>query len=111
MRFVWSLLNICMCVSCTRDHILAEDLEHFLNAKHAAEAFDMLDDDKDGKASLKDVRAAVCTIFRCCLLFAYAPPCFSLRERQRAWQYCSCLTCLVASMLDITHHCIYGCPS
>ncbi|KAL3133021.1 hypothetical protein ABBQ38_006930 [Trebouxia sp. C0009 RCD-2024] len=47
-----------------RDHILAEDLQHFLNAKHAAEAFDMLDDDKDGKASLKDVRAAVCTIFR-----------------------------------------------
>lgn len=28
----------------------------------------MLDDDKDGKASLKDVRAAVCTIFRCCQL-------------------------------------------
>ena len=50
-----------------RDHILAEDLEHFLNAKYAVEAFDMLDDDKDGKASLKDVRAAVCTIFRCCL--------------------------------------------
>ena len=43
-----------------------EDLEHFVNAKHAAEAFDMLDEDKDGQASLKDVRAAVCTIFRCC---------------------------------------------
>lgn len=58
---------------CNRDHILAEDLEHFLNTKHAAEAFQMLDDDKDGKASLKDVRAAVCTIFRSYLLFAYAP--------------------------------------
>lgn len=53
-----------------RDHILAEDLEHFLNAKHAVEAFDMLADDKDGKASHKDVCAAVCTIFRCCQLFA-----------------------------------------
>ena len=27
----------------------------------------MLDDDKDGQASLKDVRAAVCTIFRFCV--------------------------------------------
>lgn len=52
------------CLLKYRDHILAEDLQYFLNAKHAAEAFDMLDDDKDGKASLKDVRAAVCTIFR-----------------------------------------------
>lgn len=67
------LLDLRTWVLCCRDHILAEDLEHFLNAKHAAEAFDMLDDDKDGKASLKDVRAAVCTIFRCRLLFAYAP--------------------------------------
>lgn len=41
-------------------------MEHFLNAKHAAEAFYMLDDDKDGQASLRDVRAALCTIFRCC---------------------------------------------
>lgn len=57
-----------------RDHILAEDLEHFLNTKHAIEAFDMLDDDQDGKASLKDVRAAVCTIFRCFQLF----PCQSV---------------------------------
>ena len=47
-----------------RNYILAEDLEHFLNAKHAAEAFEMLDDDQDGQASLKDVRAAVCTIFK-----------------------------------------------
>ncbi|DBA97213.1 TPA: hypothetical protein ACH3X1_014965 [Trebouxia sp. C0004] len=48
----------------TRNHILPEDLEHFLNAKHAAEAFEMLDDDKDGHASLKDVRSAVCNIFK-----------------------------------------------
>jgi len=47
-----------------RNHILPEDLEHFLNAKHAAEAFEMLDDDKDGHASLKDVRSAVCNIFK-----------------------------------------------
>jgi len=40
------------------------DLEHFLNAKHAAEAFALLDDDKDGHASLKDVRSAVCNIFK-----------------------------------------------
>ena len=55
-----------MCELKHRNYILAEDMEHFLNAKHAAEAFDMLDDDKDGQASLRDVRAAVCTIFRCC---------------------------------------------
>ncbi|DBA70449.1 TPA: hypothetical protein ACH3X2_011857 [Trebouxia sp. C0005] len=48
----------------TRNHILPEDLEPFLNAKHAAEAFEMLDDDKDGHASLKDVRSAVCNIFK-----------------------------------------------
>ena len=67
-----------------RDHILAEDLKHFLNAKHAVEAFDMLDDDKDGKASLKDVRTAVCTIFRCCQLFA-------------------CQTIIIISVLGQTH--------
>lgn len=35
-----------------------------MNAKHAAEAFDMLDDDKDGQVSLTDVRNAVSTIFK-----------------------------------------------
>ena len=52
-------------------------MQHFLNAKHAAEAFDMLDDDKDGKASLKDVRAAVCTIFRWLPAVAFFSLCYA----------------------------------
>lgn len=41
-----------------------QDIEHFMNAKHAAEAFDMLDADEDGQVSLTDVRNAVSTIFK-----------------------------------------------
>lgn len=47
-----------------RSHITVEDVEHFMNAKHAAEAFAMLDADEDGQASLTDVRNAVTTIFK-----------------------------------------------
>lgn len=59
-----NVVNMSDWVVIFRNYILPEDLEHFLNAKHAAEAFEMLDDDKDGQASLKDVRSAVCTIFK-----------------------------------------------
>ena len=49
---------------CCRTHVVVQDIEHFMNAKHAAEAFDMLDADEDGQVSLTDVRNAVTTIFK-----------------------------------------------
>lgn len=79
-----------------------------MNAKHAAEAFDMLDDDKDGKASLKDVRAAVCTIFRCCCLFAFllflsewTPACITV--------FAAVIKPSMAFMQNIYYSCIYAC--
>ena len=54
-----------MC-SFDRNHILVEDLEHFLPRHKAVKAFEMLDVDCDGQVSLHDIRDAVLQIYRVC---------------------------------------------
>jgi hypothetical protein len=44
-----------ICITKCRSYIIKEDLEHFLSAKKAAKAFDMLDVDHDGKVPVHSV--------------------------------------------------------
>lgn len=48
----------------TRNHIIMEDLEAFLSPEKAQEAFDMLDNNGDGKLVLADIRDAVIKIYK-----------------------------------------------
>ncbi len=47
-----------------RNHIIMEDLEAFLSPEQAQEAFDMLDNNGDGKLVLADIRDAVIKIYK-----------------------------------------------
>lgn len=47
-----------------RNYIIKEDLEHFLSAKKAARAFEMLDVDHDGKVTLHNTRDAVIQVYQ-----------------------------------------------
>ncbi len=49
-----------------RTYILAEDLEHFLEAEKAQQAFDILDVDGDGQVTLHNIRDAVVSIYQVC---------------------------------------------
>ena len=44
--------------------ILAEDLEHFLEAEKAQQAFDILDEDRDGQVTLHNIRDAFISIYQ-----------------------------------------------
>ncbi|KAA6420817.1 MAG: small conductance mechanosensitive ion channel family [Trebouxia sp. A1-2] len=47
----------------SRNHVLLEDVEYFLDKTKAKECFDMLDLDRDGKISLQDMRDAVVSVY------------------------------------------------
>lgn len=47
-----------------RNHIIMEDLEAFLSPEQAREAFDLLDNNGDGKLVLADIRDAVIKIYK-----------------------------------------------
>lgn len=47
---------------------MQSDLEAFLSPRKAAEAFDMLDRDSDGRLTLVELRSSIEEIFRCNVL-------------------------------------------
>lgn len=51
-------------VTWCRSHIITEDLEAFLSPEQAKEAFEMLDNNGDGKLVLADIRDAVIKIYK-----------------------------------------------
>lgn len=53
-----------------RNHLLQEDLNHFLEPDEVVEAFSMLDQDKDGRVSLREMRKTIVNVYKVCTCFS-----------------------------------------